>query len=171
MQDLGLVKEPLPQDDVELQRLVEKISQRDFRLPFRHQSRFNTRLRTSGGRYLLSTHNLEFNPRHGQVYGVDELIGAIRHELCHYHLHLAGLGYRHRDAAFQKLLARVGGARYARALDIRPPAAGPFHVYVCTVCQHRFVRKRRVDVSRYVCGACKGVLTHAGFIERGDTLS
>lgn len=33
----------------------------------------------------------------------------IKHELCHYHLHLRGMGYKHRDADFKTLLAQVGG--------------------------------------------------------------
>ena len=28
---------------------------------------------------------------------MEELIGIIKHELCHYHLHLEGKGYQHRD--------------------------------------------------------------------------
>ena len=46
----------------------------------------------------------EINPLVVEVYGMEELIGVIKHELCHYHLHIEGKGYRHRDADFKNLL-------------------------------------------------------------------
>jgi hypothetical protein len=70
--------------DQELQKLVEQISLQFFCKPFRHLARFNSRLKTTGGRYLLRTHDIELNPRHLQEHGVEELIGIIKHELCHY---------------------------------------------------------------------------------------
>ena len=74
----------------ELQRLVEKISLESFSVPFKHQASFNNRLRTTGGRYLLRSHNLEFNPKQLESFGLEEFIKIIKHELVHYHLHLAG---------------------------------------------------------------------------------
>ena len=41
----------------ELQTLVEETSLEYFRQPFNHQATFNNRLRTTGGRYHLGTHN------------------------------------------------------------------------------------------------------------------
>ncbi|MGO1337797.1 MAG: SprT-like domain-containing protein, partial [Leuconostoc fallax] len=69
----------------ELQNLVQKISQQDFKRSFKHQAMFNARLRTTGGRYILKTHNLEFNPK---MISVPEFEAIIKHELVHYHLHL-----------------------------------------------------------------------------------
>ena len=46
----------------ELQQLVEQISIEQFGQPFEHKTRFNKRLRTTGGRYLLATHDIEINP-------------------------------------------------------------------------------------------------------------
>ena len=68
-----------------LQQMVERISKESFGIPFLHKATFNPRLRTTGGRYLLRSHNLEFNPKHYDEYGLDELTGIIKHELCHYH--------------------------------------------------------------------------------------
>ncbi|TYO58415.1 SprT family protein, partial [Enterococcus faecium] len=45
----------------ELQQLVEEISLKSFQLPFKHQAMFNPRLRTTGGRYHLNDHHLDFN--------------------------------------------------------------------------------------------------------------
>ena len=92
--------------DEELQRLVEQLSLTAFQRPFTHQATFNRRLRTTGGRYLLATHNIEINPRMITA-GQDALAGIIKHELCHYHLHLTGKGYMHRDHDFKVLLARA----------------------------------------------------------------
>ena len=63
---------------------------------FIHQALFNPRLITTGGRYLLYSHNIEINKKYLDQLGMDELIGIIKHELCHYHLHLEGKGYKHR---------------------------------------------------------------------------
>jgi SprT-like protein len=146
-----------PETDSDLLALVREVSLRDFGRPFRHKCRFNSRLRTSGGRYLLASHDLEFNPSIARVYGFEELLGVIRHELCHYHLHLMGQGYRHGDREFQELLAKVGGARYARA--VQPPRLhARRHVYVCRGCGHIYRRARPVDTVRFVCGACRGRL-------------
>ncbi|MEB4843828.1 SprT family protein, partial [Paenibacillus jamilae] len=82
-------------DEQEIQRLVEEVSLQYFEMPFLHKAVFNNRLRTTGGRYLLKSHNIELNYRYYEVYGEEELVGIIKHELCHYHLHIAGRGYKH----------------------------------------------------------------------------
>ena len=45
----------------ELQNMVESISNRYFNEPFRHNALFNNKLRTTGGRYMLDSHNIEIN--------------------------------------------------------------------------------------------------------------
>ncbi|RHF41988.1 SprT family protein, partial [Lactiplantibacillus plantarum] len=101
--------------DLELQQLVATISMRDFHRPFQHRAYFNARLRTTGGRYQLASHDIDINPKMLTDFDEATLIGVIKHELCHYHLHLTKRGYRHRDADFKRLLAQVGGSRYAPA--------------------------------------------------------
>lgn len=88
----------------ELQRLVEELSLSVFNKPFTHRAVFNSRLKTTGGRYHLSDHHLDFNPVMLTEHGMEVFIGIIKHELCHYHLHLAGLGHRHQDPAFKAFL-------------------------------------------------------------------
>lgn len=135
----------------DLQALVEKVSLQYFHRPFRHQASVNRRLRTTGGRYLLASHNIEFNYRYlnNQV----SLLGIIKHELCHYHLHLAGRGFRHCDCDFKVLLARVGGLRYAPALPRQLR-----YRYVCISCGCVYLRQRRLNTRRFVCGKCHGRL-------------
>lgn len=135
----------------ELQALVEKVSRVYFHRPFRHQAVINRRLRTIGGRYLLASHNLEFNYRY--LNNREQLVGIIKHELCHYHLHLLHRGFRHRDRDFKVLLAQVGGLRYAPAL----PRTFCYR-YVCTKCGRVYLRQRRLNTRRYVCGRCHGRL-------------
>lgn len=77
-----------------LQQLVEQISLEFFDRPFKHQATFNPRLRTTGGRYHLRSHDLDFNLQVLETFGMSEFIGVIKHELCHYHLHLANRGYQ-----------------------------------------------------------------------------
>ena len=101
--------------DLELQQLVATISMRDFHRPFQHRAYFNARLRTTGGRYQLASLDIDINPKMLTDFDEATLIGVIKHELCHYHLHLTKRGYRHRDADFKRLLAQVDGSRYAPA--------------------------------------------------------
>ncbi|MBC8923816.1 SprT family protein, partial [Escherichia coli] len=46
-------------NQAELQRHMEEVSLQFFQKEFRHQAVFNARLRTTGGRYLLKSHNIE----------------------------------------------------------------------------------------------------------------
>ncbi|MEK4967266.1 SprT family protein [Cytobacillus sp. FSL R7-0696] len=140
--------------DKELQRLVEEVSLRWFDLPFRHTAKFNSRLRTTGGRYMLSDHRIEINPTYYQHLGMEELVGIIKHELCHYHLHLAGAGYQHRDSDFRRLMAKVGAPRHCSSL----PQKVSYIKYKCNQCNQLYRRKRRINTNKYRCGQCMGKL-------------
>ena len=84
--------------------------------------------------------------------GLEVLIGVIKHELCHYHLHQTGGGYRHRDQDFKRLLHQVGGSRFVERMK------EPNFIYECTACHHRYPRMRKMNTNRYVCGKCRGKL-------------
>lgn len=147
-------------NDEQLQAWVEEISLRSFGLPFRHEARFNPRLRSTGGRYFMKSHDIEINPAQLAAFGKDEVEKIIKHELCHYHLHIAGKGYRHRDPDFKDLLSQVGGSRYCQTLpggQSRKPL--PYrYMLKCISCGMEYLRKRRVDPRRYRCGKCSGNL-------------
>lgn len=136
----------------ELQQLTQEISRNSFHREFTHKITYNRRLRSSGGRYLLKTGNIEMNPLVEQELGIEALIGVIKHELCHYHLHQTGGGYRHRDADFKRLLHQVGGSRFVERMK------EPNFIYECTACHHRYPRMRKMNTNRYVCGKCRGKL-------------
>ena len=136
----------------ELQNLTEEISRTSFHREFTHKITYNKRLRSSGGRYLLQTGNIEINPLVEQELGLEALIGVIKHELCHYHLHQTGGGYRHRDADFKRLLHQVGESRFVERMK------EPNFIYECTACHHRYPRMRKMNTNRYVCGKCRGKL-------------
>lgn len=136
----------------ELQQLTEEISRTSFHREFTHKITYNRRLRSSGGRYLLKSGNIEMNPLVEQELGIEALIGVIKHELCHYHLHQTGGGYRHRDADFKRLLHQVGGSRFVERMK------EPNFIYECTACHHRYPRMRKMNTNRYVCGKCRGKL-------------
>lgn len=99
-----------------LQRMVENLSEEKFGRTFRHCAYFNKRLRTTGGRYLLKSHDIEINPKQYEHYGEDAVVKIILHELCHYHLHIAGKGYQHKDQDFKRLSQQVGGLDFVTAL-------------------------------------------------------
>ncbi|MGW9128991.1 SprT family protein [Paenibacillus chitinolyticus] len=144
--------------DQELQMLVEEISSEFFATPFRHQARFNSRLRTTGGRYLLRSHDIELNPRHLEEHGLEELTAIIKHELCHYHLHIAKKGYRHVDRDFQVLLKQVGGSRYCQQVGNGRTVLPYRYELVCLACGMSYKRKRKMNPSKYRCGRCSGKL-------------
>ncbi len=145
--------------DNELQKLIENVSLDVFGKPFLHSSCFNGRLRTTGGRYMLSDHSIQANPLVLEVYGIEELIGVIKHELCHYHLHIEGKGYRHRDIDFKELLKRTSSPRFCRPLSERNRKTLSFHLYKCLSCELEYKRRRRMDVRKYRCGKCAGPIT------------
>ncbi len=143
--------------DRELQQLVEKISIEDFGLPFAHKAIFNNRLRTTGGRYLLVSHNIEINRKYLDEIGIDEIKGIIKHELCHYHLHLQGKGYKHGDRDFKQLMAKTNSPRFCSALKSNIRKVRPVKwLYVCRSCGLEYRRKRQLDTKKYVCGKCRG---------------
>lgn len=78
----------------------------------------------------------------------------FKHELCHYHLHLAGKGYRHVDADFKQLLKQVGGLRYTPSIERTQEKITRWE-YQCQGCLQKVYRKRRFNVAKYVCMNCQ----------------
>ncbi|MBB6633502.1 SprT family protein [Cohnella thailandensis] len=145
-------------DDRELQAWVESVSLKSFGIPFRHRATFNGRLSTTGGRYFLKSHNIEISPKQLAVHGAEETEKIIKHELCHYHLHLAGRGYRHQDADFKQLLKKVGATLHCKSLPGARRSLPVKYLLVCKECGMTYPRKRKVDPRRYACGRCRGKL-------------
>ncbi|AYC30348.1 SprT family protein [Paenisporosarcina cavernae] len=145
----------------ELQKLVEIISLEIFHKAFLHEATFNNRLRTTGGRYLLKTSAIEINPAVFSLHGMEELDGVIRHELCHYHLHREGKGYKHRDADFRNLLKVSKAPRFCSMLiERKDKSEKKIHLYKCTFCGLDYKRKIKMNVEKYVCGKCSGRLQY-----------
>ncbi|MEK4230954.1 SprT family protein [Solibacillus sp. FSL H8-0538] len=144
--------------DEQAQQLVEDLSLQYFNRPFLHNAYFNNRLKSTGGRYLLRSHNIELNKKLYDYFGIDELRGIILHELCHYHLHIQGLGYKHRDKDFRMLLLEVGAPRFCSTIEETPLKRRPktIHFYGCARCQQLYKRKRKMDVTKYRCSKCAG---------------
>lgn len=143
--------------DEQVQQIVEELSIQYFNRPFIHQAYFNSRLRTTGGRYLLSSHNIELNKKLYDHFGMEELQGIILHELCHYHLHLLGRGYKHQDPDFKQLLKQVGAPRFcSRIEEVKKKVTSANLVYHCINCKQIYRRKRKLDVKRYCCSICGG---------------
>ncbi len=137
--------------DEELQRLTQIWSLQAFQRPFKHRVWFNRRLKTTGGRYHLKDHHIDINPLMYEEFDLANLRGVVLHELCHYHLHLAGHDCHH-TSEFKALLKRVGGLRYAPA--VRQAEKQFKWIYQCSGCGIRIGRMRRFDVQRFVCRRC-----------------
>lgn len=80
---------------------------------FLHKATFNGRLTSTGGRYFTKSHHIEISRRQLEQFGADDVEKIIKHELCHYHLHILGRGYQHRDEEFKTLLQEVGERDFA----------------------------------------------------------
>ncbi|WP_100012746.1 SprT family protein [Lentibacillus sediminis] len=144
--------------DRELHELVDSLSRQHFHKPFQDQVQFNFRLRTTGGRYIPVKRVIELNPKYAAEMAGDEFIGIIKHELCHYHLHIEGKGYKHGDADFKKLLKQTGSPRHCTPLPSQPEYK---YLYRCKDCGQEYRRMRRVNTGRYRCGKCRGRLMKA----------
>ncbi|SNX74598.1 SprT-like protein [Bacillus oleivorans] len=110
---------------------------------------------------MLKSHNIEINPKYYKEFGMETLVGIIKHELCHYHLHIEGKGYKHRDLDFKQLMNKVGAPRFCQPL---PPNQQnqTILLYRCEKCEKQYRRKRKVDTRKYVCGRCRGKLIYMG---------
>lgn len=136
---------------------VDAISKRHFHKPFLNKVQFNHRLRTTGGRYIPDKKMIELNPKYLSDMDEEEFIGIIKHELCHYHLHIQGKGFKHGDASFKELLKKTGSPRHCRPL---PSEQNRYrYKYVCNKCKHIYKRVRRINLEKYRCGKCKGNLS------------
>ena len=62
-------------------------------------------------------HHIEINPKQFSCFGKDALINIIKHELCHYHLHLSGKGYQHKDHDFKMLSNKVQAPRFCQPIQ------------------------------------------------------
>lgn len=139
-------------ENIELQRLVEQISIDYFNEPFRHQAYFNRRLKTTGGRYHLNSHNIDINPKMLEI-SKETLIGVIKHELVHYHLARQGYSGKHATKEFKDLLKQVGGSRYAPSILDKSK-----YIYICKKCGQKYPRKKKINTDKYVCSKCRGKL-------------
>ncbi|SHG31661.1 SprT family protein [Ornithinibacillus halophilus] len=146
-----------PINEKELFQLVNQLSIEFFHKPFKHYVKFNHRLRTTGGRYLPQTNVIELNPKYVTEMDIEEFKGIIKHELCHYHLHIEGKGYKHGDLEFKQLLVETGSPRHCKPL---PSINRTKHIYRCEKCNYIYERIKRVNINRYRCGKCKGKLVH-----------
>lgn len=143
-------------NNLALQNLTESIAIKYFGKAFKHEVYYNKRLRTTGGRYILSSHNIEINPKQYEMFGEKAVIDIIKHELCHYFLHLAGEGYQHRDKAFKILSAKVGAPRFCTPTESYQDRAN--YKYRCIYCEQEFIRIKRVNLEKMRCGRCGGIL-------------
>jgi len=141
--------------DTELHSLVASISLIHFKKPYEAEVVFNSRLRTTGGRYIPGKRLIELNPKYYLESSEEEFIGIIKHELCHYHLHNENKPFGHGDQEFKDLLLATGSPRFCKPI---PSQMKEPYLYKCERCSMVYTRKRKVDIKRYSCGKCRGKL-------------
>lgn len=143
-------------NQMSLTNYVRQVSLEDFGLPFVHEVFWNNRLRSTGGRFFPKDGHLDFNPKVLEEHGLEVFRKIVRHELCHYHLYYAGKGYKHGDRDFKNLLSQVDGLRFVPKSTKTKPAK---YLYICRSCQQTYPRQRRIDLTKYRCGKCRGKLS------------
>lgn len=139
---------------MDLTNYVRQVSLEDFGQPFAHIAYWNKRLRTTGGRFFPKDGHLDFNPKVLEEHGLNVFRKIVRHELCHYHLYYAGKGYQHGDRDFKELLRAVDGLRFVP----KSKTTRYKYLYICQSCQQVYPRQRRIDLTKYRCGKCRGKL-------------
>ncbi|MFT9267579.1 SprT family protein [Oenococcus sp.] len=141
-------------NQIDLQALVERLSLTYFKMPFQHQVRFNSRLRSTGGRVVFPRRGsrileteiyMEVNPKLSN----EQLPGIIKHELAHYMIYLQKGLHHENDRDFQRLLVKVAAPKYSPLVSVHKSA----YLYRCQGTQHHeFKRSRKVDIRRMRCG-------------------
>lgn len=144
-------------NEIELHNLVNYLSVKYFDKPYNDTVMFNNRLRTTGGRYIPSKRLIELNPKYVLEMDEAEFHGIIKHELCHYHLHIEGRGYKHSDASFKELLKATGSPRHCKPLPSNKSTYK--YLYICRNCNYYYKRMRRVNVKKLRCGKCHGTIS------------
>ena len=109
--------------------------------------RIINRLRTTGGRYLLKSHDIEINPKQYEHYGKKAIIDIVKHELCHYHLHILGKKViKHKDRDFKMLKYESWCApRFCTPIHSYEERAN--YEYKCPDVGQKYLRIKRVNVS------------------------
>ena len=156
------MREKSSMNNSELQVLVNDLSVAYFGKPFIDVAVFNPRLRTTGGRYLPGERRIEINSKYLEELGITEVMGIIKHELCHYHLHITGKDFGHGSQAFKDLLKKTDAPRHCQPLPSELKKSATWHKYMCQDCNQMYKRKRKVDVIKYRCGRCRGKLKRVG---------
>lgn len=142
--------------DKELTILIKRISTEYFHKTFDNVAQFNSRLRTTGGRFHLEDGHIDINPKILEKYDEEMLIGVIKHELVHYHLYYSGGKHDHGSKAFKDLLKKVGGLRYAP--ELTPKRKRTYKIYQCSRCGLEYKRIKKINTRQFVCGKCRGKL-------------
>lgn len=128
--------------------LVNELAIRYFGRTYNGRVEWNFRMRTRAGDYAPRLKLMRLSARYAKEFGDEELVGTIKHELCHWYLWEQGIAHRHDSRAFKELMQRVDAPRYAKRTQVRTGSSRRY-VYRCTFCGIEFVRRRKIQ------GACK----------------
>ena len=101
------------------------------------------------------------NKKYLEQLGMDELMGIIKHELCHYHLHQEGRAISIEIRILKNYFIKVGGTEvlFTSSGNVgKKEEINRIITYICIECKEVYKRKKKLDTNRYVCGHCSGKL-------------
>lgn len=144
-------------DQEKLEVLANKLSLHFWNKPCDIPVRWNGRLTKAMGRFIFSTQRKTRSPirielsKHAVRFINHEIfIAVLLHELCHYHLFLAGKPFEDGHPAFEQELRRVGAIS---TNTVQLPQRG-YHLY-CDKCKAYLGTRKRMNTMRYLSGCCK----------------
>ena len=141
-----------------LLELTKKIADGSFHRKFKGTIKYNNRLTRTGGyttccKLKEGETNIDISFQHAKYLGKRELVGIIKHELCHYFLYIDKLPCDHKDATFISLAKQAGAPLHCGRLNK--------YLYYCPHC-----KAYRVSISKFqnisLCGKCSHVVSYIG---------
>lgn len=140
----------------ELKRLADELSKRHWGKPCTIPVSWNGRLKKTMGRFMYHERlgkrealRIELSKFAAQTLNEATWISVLLHELCHYHLFIAGQPFEDGHPRFEQELRRVGAAT---SHTIRLPQQG--YKLFCSQCERPLGVRKRINTAHYRSACC-----------------
>ncbi len=150
-------KKEINMNEEKLKRLADKLSRHFWDRPCRIPVIWNGRLKRSMGRFLFQAEGEQRKPlrielsKHAAAFINREIfVAVLLHELCHYHLFIAGKPFADHHPLFEKELRRVGAIS---TNQVQIPQKG--YELFCQKCQRTLGLRKRINTQRYRSACCR----------------
>lgn len=128
-------------DTQDLYQLANSLSLQFWQKPLTIKVVWNTRLRSSAGRYIYSKagpQRIEVSYQEYIDYGLAEVVNILKHELCHFHLHQQNKAFQDGSVVFKQECQRVGAQLTAK------PRAVKYVQIFCSSCGQLLGYRQRI---------------------------